>query len=413
MKKYSSSWASFVFVFLSGIFLCISFFKVPPTMVMLMQEFGVGPGVAGWFMSICSLAGMIVAIPAGTLQAKIGPKNALLTALALSAVSNLIGALAPNLAIFMVARFVEGMGLGFISVAAPTIIASLFDYQKRGLPNAVWATWTAVGTLFVFNLVNVIVAKTGDWRPVWWFALVIMVVIFFVALVGIRVSKEKAEALAKEGAQVQLSKGFTAPQAINMMVLFTIFAFGFSVWAAFAPTYMQATSGMEMAQANSIASITTIAGIIGSIFIGFILNKTKNRPALQLVLFVLGGVVMSCELLFTGTNMMIIMAILVGFVLNMLPPTMFSNAPLSVPTPALIGAAMAMLAVGANLGGLLASSIVGAIVQSTGNWAMGSIPLVIVAVLGIVCAFVFYRACGRQSIQAAKADAVRAVGTAD
>ncbi len=80
-KIKENDWRSFIFVFLAGVFLGVSFFKVPPTMILLMQYFHADVATAGWMMSICSIAGTIVAIPAGAIQSKLGPKNTLLAAL--------------------------------------------------------------------------------------------------------------------------------------------------------------------------------------------------------------------------------------------------------------------------------------------------------------------------------------------
>lgn len=402
----TSDWRSFVFVFLSGVFLGVSFFKVPPTMPLLMQYFQADTATAGWMMSICSIAGTIIAIPAGAIQSKLGPKNTLLTAMFCTIISILVGVFSTDIVPFMVSQFIGGLGNGFIAVAAPTLITVMFkDSSKRGVPNSIWACWTAVGSLIMFNAASFIVTAFGSWQAVWWAALVVVCIMTVLAAIGIRVDPKEAAAVAAGNAEVKLSKGFTSPYGILLMVLFFCFAFGYSVWSALAPTFMQAVGGVDMTTANALASITTVTGIIGSLAVGVVLNKVKNQPAVLLVCFILAGITMCCELIFDTVPMMVVMAVLCGLLLNTCPPALFSNVPHASPDPSVMGAIFGLLAVGANLGGIPAANTVGAIVDATqGNWAMGTIPLAVVAVVGVVCAVIFYRGCGKKAVAAAEAN---------
>ncbi|MDR3137216.1 MAG: MFS transporter [Coriobacteriales bacterium] len=388
-----ADWSSFVFVFLAGVFLGVSFFKVPPTIPLLMGYFQTDVGTAGWMMSVCSIAGTLVAIPAGAIQSRLGPKNTLLAALGWTILSIIIGVFSPTIEVFMVSQFIGGLGNGFIAVAAPTLITVMFkNPAKRGLPNSIWACWTAAGSLIMFNAASIIATSFGTWQSVWWASLIAVVIITVLAAVGIRVDKAEAQAVAAGSAQIKLSQGFTSPYGIILMVLFFCFAFGYSVWAALAPTFMQMVAGMDMPTANALASITTITGIIGSLTIGVILNRVKNQPLVLVVCFILAGITMCLELLFTTVPLMIMMAILCGLLLNICPPALFSNVPHASPDPSVMGAIFGLLAVGANLGGIPAANTVGAIVDATqGNWAMGTIPLAIVAALGIILSIIFYK----------------------
>ena len=54
--------------------------------------------------------------------------------------------------------------------------------------------------------------------------------------------------------------------------------------------------------------------------------------------------------------------------------------------------------------GIPAAPIAGAIVESTGSWAMVAVPLGIVGAVGLVCAVVFMARCGKYAVGAAKAE---------
>ncbi|MEG0323610.1 MAG: MFS transporter, partial [Raoultibacter sp.] len=365
-KIKSADWRSFILIFLCGVFLGVSFFKVPPAIPTLMAYFQCSVADAGWMMSWCSVAGTIIAFFTGSIQSKIGPKAMVIGAMGFTLLSIVVGLFAPTIEIFMVSQFIGGLGNGFIATGAPTLITVLFkDPSKRGLPNSIWATWTACGSLIMLNVFALIISAFGTWQSVWVFSLIVVAIITVIAAFGIKVDKAEAMSVAQGSADVKLSKGLTNPYVILLCILFICFAFGFSVWAAMAPTYMQAVVGLDMATANSLSSITTITGIIGSLIVGVILNKCKNQPGVMLVVMILVGIVMCLELVFTTPFSMVVIAILVGLVLNAAPPCFFSNVQWASPDPSVMGAAFGVLAIGANLGGIPAANTIGAIVDAT------------------------------------------------
>ena len=177
-SKTGNAWVNFILIFVMGAIFAIGFFKVPPAMGSLMEYFQCGLGEAGWFMSACSVAGTVIAFATGAIQTKIGPKGMLIAALVCMALDSLVGVLAPNVEVFIASRFIGGLGNGFLATAGPTLIALLFkDPAKRGLPNSIWACWTAAGSLIMLNSYAFILAPPAAGRacggcawPSWWLA---------------------------------------------------------------------------------------------------------------------------------------------------------------------------------------------------------------------------------------------------
>ena len=98
-----------------------------------------------------------------------------------------------------------------------------------------------------------------------------------------------------------------------LVIVFACFAFIFSVWSAMAPTYLQTPLvGMDMAAANSVSSITTVTGIVGSLIIGVVLTKVRNQPLVLVGTMVLCTVAGVIQFVFTGQAAIIVVAVLVG-----------------------------------------------------------------------------------------------------
>lgn len=403
-SKTGNAWVNFVLIFVMGAIFAIGFFKVPPAMGSLMEYFQCGLGEAGWFMSACSVAGTVIAFATGAIQTKIGPKGMLIAALVCMALDSLVGVLAPNVEVFIASRFIGGLGNGFLATAGPTLIALLFkDPAKRGLPNSIWACWTAAGSLIMLNSYAFILGATGSWQGVWWVCLAIVVVGLVLTVFGIRVDHAAEMQMVAAGGDVKPWAGLTSLNSWLLVIVFACFAFIFSVWSAMAPTYLQTPLvGMDMAAANSVSSITTVTGIVGSLIIGVVLTKVRNQPLVLVGTMVLCTVAGVIQFVFTGQAAIIVVAVLVGLFTNIVPPALFSNAQWAAKTPAGVALVMAALPIGSNFGGIPAAPIAGAIVESTGSWAMVAAPLGIVGVIGLVCAVVFMVRCSKYAVGAAK-----------
>lgn len=402
-SKTGNAWVNFILVFIMGAIFAIGFFKVPPAMGLLMEHFQCGLSEAGWFMSACSVAGTIIAFVTGMIQTKIGPKGMLIAALICMALDSLIGVLAPSVEIFIVSRFIGGLGNGFLATAGPTLITLLFkDPSRRGVPNAIWSCWTAAGSLIMLNSFAAIIGATGTWQGVWWVCLVVNIIALVICIFCIRIDHKEEMEMVAAGGNVKPWAGLASLNSWLLVIIFACFAFIFSVWSAMAPTYLQTPLvGMDMAMANSVSSITTITGIIGALVIGVVLNKVKNQPAVLVVAMILCAITGVVEFMFTGQAMMIVIAVCCGLFINIIPPCLFSNAQWAAKTPAGVALVMAALPIGSNFGGIPATPVAGAIVESTGSWAATAVPLGIVGVVGVLCAIIFMVRCGKFAVAAA------------
>jgi AAHS family benzoate transporter-like MFS transporter len=113
--------------------------------ILARSEFGVTPATAGAVAS-AQLFGMLVgAVIAGVVSDRIGKKKVMLTTLALFSVSTLAVIVAPGLTVFLVVRFLAGVGIGGI---IPTLIAYVAEFsrrERRFANNTVMLVGTAIG----------------------------------------------------------------------------------------------------------------------------------------------------------------------------------------------------------------------------------------------------------------------------
>jgi predicted MFS family arabinose efflux permease len=136
-----------------------------------------------------------------------------------------------------------------------------------------------------------------------------------------------------------------------------------------------------------------LAAIPANIVAGWLINRLKDRRYVLPVSFIIMGGLLFWS--FRLSNPMIVAPYMIalGFISNFIPATSFTLAPETAPDAASANMALAIVNVGSNAGALAGPPAVGAIL-SGGNWAMGSIGLVIVAIVGTVLSWITSRKLG-------------------
>ena len=176
IDKYA--WVILLVVFLASVAAPLNQFKVPPLMPVLMDTFRLNLSQAGMLMSVFAFTGLILALPAGIITQKLGPKIAGLIAVGCLVIGAAWGALAAGPGALLASRVVEGVGMGLIAVVGPASIALWFPRAKQGTPMGIWATWVPVGSIIMYNMAPA-VGLTIGWQTVWWisagFALVTLI----------------------------------------------------------------------------------------------------------------------------------------------------------------------------------------------------------------------------------------------
>ena len=157
----------------------------------LQRRFDLDAVMMGWAASSALIGCILGACVAGTLSDRVGRKKVLLISAVLFAVSALGSAVPRNLAEFVIARILGGIGVGMASMMSPLYIAEVSPARIRGRLVSVNQFAIIFGMLVVY-FVNAQVAQLGDatwnisvgWR--WMFgsetlpALLFLVLLFFV-----------------------------------------------------------------------------------------------------------------------------------------------------------------------------------------------------------------------------------------
>jgi len=127
----------------------------------LQQRFQLSPIMTGWAASSAIWGCAFGAMTAGYLSDRFGRKRVLIVTAILFIISS-IGAMLPrNLAEFLVARFIGGLGIGAASMLSPLYISEIAPSKNRGRLVSLYQLAIVIGINLIY-FVNLLIAKGGN-----------------------------------------------------------------------------------------------------------------------------------------------------------------------------------------------------------------------------------------------------------
>ncbi len=161
----------------------LGFGSIVPVVPLYAHAFGVAEALIGLAIAVYGLARFTSSAPAGWIADRSGRRWSLFCGGMLTAVGNLVCALAPTYALFLVGRFVAGSGASMVLTAGQIVLADITEPATRGRSMAIYQTVFLFGVGFgpipggllaqygglampfwVYALVGTVVALLGLWR---------------------------------------------------------------------------------------------------------------------------------------------------------------------------------------------------------------------------------------------------------
>jgi MFS family permease len=372
---------------------------LPPVMTILMEP----PNLLhldrvklGDLMSIFSIMGFVLAIPAGYILKKFGIKVTVLFAVGSIAVGSFLGAIAETAQMLSVGRFVEGVGMGLIMVASPFAISLWYPAQKRALPTGLWASSVGVG-----NVVTLLVAPTlaisYGWRSVWWAGAGFSALSFLLFAILFRLPKKEemyempvpAPAAASQEESPSLLKGMANSSFWMISIAFGCYNLVVMAMCSFLPTFLQEVRGYLPTFDHGVfmnASLVTAFIMLASIFMGPAGGRLSDRLGKRKMVVLISYILMTLTFVlpFTVTGWMIpAYMLLFGIFGGPIAPVLLASVPEVAAKPQLIGIGMAVAALGQNIGMYIGPALFIRI-QVAQNWATAGYWMIPICLIGII-----------------------------
>ena len=388
-KPAAYAWVILAVLYIVSVASALNQFKVPPVLPILIQAFNLSLTNAGMLMSIFSFTGFLLALPAGFIMQRLGLKTTGLIAVGAVFVGSGLGSFCSTANLMLASRFIEGAGIGLMTIVAPAAISIWFPAEKSGVPLGLWSTCMPVGSILMFNLAPRL-AELSGWQLVWKVGAVFSLAAFVLFWGFFRMPKPEeagGKPLSSE-AEPGCVKPYSYRKALAntglwlITLQFLCFNLICLALSTYYPTFLNSVRHYTLPAASFTFSLCTIAAVFSQPLGGYL----SDRLGMRKLFIVSSSIVMAliCLFPFIVTGWMIPALIIgLGIISGTTVPATFAAVSEVMASRQLAGLGMSVLALGQNLGMFIGPILFGTIAESMG-WAIAGYLLIPVAAISVI-----------------------------
>ena len=392
---------------------------------LIRQDLGLSVADMGLLLSSFLWAYAFAQLPAGGLIDRIGPRLMLTIGLSLWSVAQVLGGFVTSFAQFTGARVLLGLGEAPHFPTCARVMRDWFNVRQRGTATGIWNCASTLGTAISAPLLTALMLGFG-WR--WMFAIMgvagLGVAAAFYATFRnpnqVALSDQEREFLTEGDTGITTSRVtfadwrrlFRFRTTWGMIIGFFGTIYMTWVYTAWLPGYLEMDRHMSLSKTGIVAAIPFAFGVVGSIGGGRLcdwltrrglspINSRKYPMAVSLLLTSILTVV-AAE---TPSNTLAMTCISASmFLLYISSTAAWAMAPIAAPAncTASLGAIQNF---GGYLGGALAPTVTGFIVQASGSFE----PALLTGAAVTACAAIGYLIAVRGPIPTPDAETARPV----
>ena len=384
---------------------------IAPTLI---EQLGAERGTVGGFYTAYSVAAILAVLIGGFLIDRLGTRIASLLFSILVVIGAALVAIAPSVTVLMVGRFIFGAGSEPLVVAQSAILARWFKGKELALAFGIALTVSRLGTVFSFNMGELIASRFGGYRAALVTAVAFCIVSLLANLVYILLDRRGARALGLDDAGVEEKIVFSDIRHFGpsfwyvtlLCVTFYSAIFPFTAlstdffadkWGV--PRVAEATGGflyqafnnfMHMfSTAGGLSSIIIFASMVCAPFAGHLVDRFGKRATLMIV----GSLIMIPSHLVMGVTKIYpvwpMIALGVAFVL--VPAAMWPSVPLIVKKEH-VGTAFGLMTMIQNIGLAAFPYFNGALRDRTHDYTASMVMFAGLGLVGLIFAVLLKRA---------------------
>ena len=411
VKTPAYAWVVLFAVYMATLAAPLNMFKLPPVMTTILPVFGLSQTAGGYLMSIFSIMGFVLAIPAGFILKRFGIKLTILFSVGAVTLGTALGAIAtPSWTwgtwVLYGGRFIEGIGMGLVMVAAPLAISMWFPAHNRALPTGIWASSVGVGNVVTLIAAPSMAVKEGwGWQSVWWAGAIFAAIAFVLFAILFRMPRkdEMPEAPAppaaagKKEAPISLFSGMRNGNYWLIGIGFGVYNLVVMAMCTFLPTFLEFKQGYLLTYDKGLfmnASFVTALIMLASIFSapggGYISDKLGSRKAVVLVSYAVMTLTFLVPFSLAPGWQIPVYMLVFGLFGGPIAPILLAAVPEVSKKPQLIGIGMACSALCQNAGMFIGPTLFIKIVEAKGSvmetaaWTTAGYWMIPICIIGML-----------------------------
>jgi MFS family permease len=364
----ATRWNVLFLALFAGIFGAFQNGKMPAALPTLTSDLGLTLVEAGWAVSLLYGITTILGLVAGAFADLWGARRFVAVGLIIVAVASGLGGFATGALGLLAARFLEGVGLMAVFVAAPAMIHRAVSPRDQRFAFGVWSGYMPAGTSFMILVTPFVIAAIG-WRGLWWLNTALLAgfsLLFWIMTRAVPDPRASAAGrLARFMGDLGAVLGARGPWLLALC--FATYTASYLCVASFLPTLLIA-GGFSQLLAGTLVALVVAANVFGNLLSGWLLQHGAARGLLIAIAAATMGA-MSLVIYATdlGAAAKLAAAFAYSFVGGLLPAAIMGGAPVHAPSPAQIGTTNGLILQWGNVGQLAAPPIFAAL-ASVGGW---------------------------------------------
>ncbi len=256
---------------------------VSPIISLYAQSFGVSLAVASLAITAHAFGRFIADIPAGIAADRYGRRPVMIIGSILVMITAFLNASASDFGLYLVYRFLEGVGSGMWMTSRQTLLADILKPEERGRIMGYFQAFILIGQSAGPVIGGFVAAAWGIAAPFYAYtvtgAICVLLTYFLIfepkGIVKVKVSGEH---LFKLGDVVRLLRNQT--YAMACFATFVVFFQRSGIRTDILPLYAANELGMDPAAIGTILGYATITNLIITVPIGYAIDLLGRKPVI-------------------------------------------------------------------------------------------------------------------------------------
>lgn len=370
-----SRWPTILLIVGAGIVSAFQAGKAPIALAAIRADLGLDLATSAWLLSAFAIVGALASIAIGVAVDHLGARRMAVGGLLLQAVGSVAGAFAGGLPLLLASRATEGIGFLLVTVAAPTLIATLARAQDRKRAFAVFSTFFPVGMTVV--MLGAPLLTVLGWRGLWLVNAAIL--LGYAGLFALGTHSMTSSSTSHRSIAGDVKHTLAAPGPWLLAGLFAAYLAVYFAVFGFLPSILMDRLAVSSATGGVLTAIAVVAGAAGCLVCGQFLASGVQPWRILLIGF---GAMALCGFGIFSEDVAgqaaYALCIVFSFAGGFIPVVLIDAVPRHAPRPELVGATMGLLMQGNNAGLVLGPAAVGVIATAAG-WP--SVSLFVVAIV--------------------------------
>ena len=378
MSSSRSNWTGVAFGLTLACFAAYQQFKLPPALPVLLETYGYDRTLAGAFMSIYAVAGLLLSMLFGRLLARRGAVGPTLGALGLSvAGSGLVLALPESGWLVLLGRALEGIGFAFLAICGHLLANANAPVRHLPLVVGMTAAWIPVGQLAAMLLAPFGFAWLG-WQSLWIVAVLgaLALAAWTLALRGSDAVELPAPVEAPAQAPVPaLTGALTGARRLQLVIaagVFMLWSSQYFAYMTWLPQYLVEVHGLSVSMAVAGNMIPVAVLIAATVVVGMVLRAgVPVGPLLACGLATQAAIWWLVPVTGAGAGG-VVSLIFYGIAAGICPTCLFAMPSIIVGRGRVAAPAFGIIMTGRNIGVLIGPVLLAQAFEVTGAWDLAA-----------------------------------------